>query len=375
MAKKVSSFLISVLFLWLCGCSSISGTPNEPISSRSPSSAPSAGPTSTPDPVPADSTLSAVPSANKLSEREEKWIEDLEYLREQYEALHPDPFCYVSEEEFDFQLEQLKKKISKLSDNDMFFEIKKIIAGFCDLHTTISVWDPLYDRAFPFDVIALGEKVYLYLYDDGYSELLEPYFLHEIVAVNGVDMRYIQQKASELLYPTNSWYNKEWFSYYFYLPAFLDWVGCDHHEGYTFHILNDDNEVELVEMPTVHPYGIAFDSCPNDYTLPNSFRDAYTNRAEYIEDERGGYVYLLFSYMKDEYRTHYEDVFSTATQLLEAHPDCKLVIDLRKNSGGNSDVQTFASQMASKWKELSMEKTYILTGGFMMSAAIDLSTV
>ncbi len=375
MTKRVSSVFLSVFFLLLCGCSSISGAQSQPISSQGPSSGPFAEPTSTPELAPADSTPSAVPSANKLSKREEKWVEDLEYLREQYEALHPVPFRYVSEEEFDFQLEQLKKKISKLSDNDMSFEIKKIIAGFCDTHTVANGPASVYERVFPFDVIVLGEKVYLYLYDKDYSELLEPYFLREIVAVNGVDIGYIRQKASELYYPTNFWFNKEVLSYSFYLPAFMDWVGCDHQEGYTFHILNEDDQVELVELPAVPVDGITYDCYPKDFVLPNSFLNPDANRAEYIEDERGGYVYILFSHMETGDMKAYEDFFSTATELLKEHPGCKLVIDLRKNSGGHSNVQSFARQKALEWRELPIEKTYTLTGGFMMSAAIDLRTV
>lgn len=384
MLKKSASLLIVVCLLLLCGCSGTPDTLDEPASSQAISSAPSPEPEldsapESPSPtLPAD--LAAEPSpAPELSEREEKWYEDLDYLREQYVTLHPDPFCYVSEEEFDYQLEQLRSRISELSDADIYFEIERIVAGFCDPHTAASAPEFVYNRIFPFDVITFGEKVYLYVYGEDYSELLAPYFLREIVAVNGVDMSYIRHKASELFYPTNSWYSKERFTYLFYLPAFFDWVGCDHQEGYTFHILNKDNQVELVEIPAVQytPETMEhmYNSYPEGFSFPQSFLKTATNRAEYIEDEREGYIYLLFSDMTDGSMKTYQELFDTASDLLENHPGCKLVVDLRRNSGGHSDVQQFTNQFIYDWKTLSIEKTYILTGGNMASAAIDLSTV
>lgn len=382
MLKKSASLLIVVCLLLLCGCSGTPDTLDESSSSQAISSAPSpepeldSAPESPSSTLPEDLTEGPSPTP-ELTEREEKWYEDLDYLRDQYVTLHPAPFRYVSEEEFDYQLEQLKRRIPELSDTDMFFEIKKIVAGFCDVHTSVSTGpNYLYDRIFPFGWISFGEKVYLYMYDEKYNELLEPYFLREIVAVNGVDMKYICQKASELLYPTNSWYNKERFLYYFYLPALFDWVGCDHQEGYTFHILNEDNQVELVEIPVVPPHvDIEYNYYPEGFSFPESFWETDSNYAKYIEDARGGIVYLQFSYMGDAGLKAYQEFFDTATALLKDNPDCKLVVDLRNNSGGNSDVQIYTRQKTLDWKKLPIGKTYVLTNGFMMSAAIDMSTI
>lgn len=384
MLKKSAFLLIVVCLLLLCGCSGTPGTLDEPSNSQAISSAPSPEPEldsapESPSPtLPAD--LAAEPSpAPELTKREEKWYEDLDYLRDQYVTLHPDPFCYVSEEEFDFRLEQLKSRILELSDSDMYFEIKKLIAGFCDPHTAASMPEFVYNRIFPFEEISFGEKVYLYAYGEDYSELLAPYFLREIVAVNGIDMSYIRQKASELAYPTNSWYSKEYYSNLSDFSAFFDWMGCDHQEGYTFHILNEDNQVELVEIPALQytPETMArmYNSFPEGFSFPQSFRERATNRAEYIEDERGGIVYLQFSYMGDAGLKAYQEFFDTATALLKDNPDCKLVVDLRNNSGGNSDVQIYTRQKTLDWKKLPIGKTYVLTNGFMMSAAIDMSTI
>lgn len=192
-------------------------------------------------------------------------------------------------------------------------------------------------------------------------------------------MSYIRQKADSLCYPANIWFGKERYKYLFNIPSFFDWVGCDCKEGYTFHILNEDNVLELVEVPAI-PYtqdtNIACEAHPEGFSLPQSFLQADTNHAEYIEDERGGYVYLAFPDMHfGKRRVEVEELLDDAAELLRAHPNCKLVVDLRKNSGGDATFQRVTRNCIQTWKEFPMGQTYILTNGYMASASIDLITV
>jgi hypothetical protein len=46
---------------------------------------------------------------------------------------------------------------------------------------------PHYDRYFPVSAACFGSKLYLTSYLEGYEQLA-PYLLHDIVAVNGVDI-------------------------------------------------------------------------------------------------------------------------------------------------------------------------------------------
>lgn len=379
---KRGACLLTAVCLLLGGCSAAPGTPADTMTSQGLSSLEEsvpASPSPTPSPAPTPAETEEPSPAPALTEREQKWVEDLDYFQEQYTTLHPNPFLYVTEEEFQFRMEQLKKRIPELSDTDMYYELQQIIAGFQDVHTAAPfVPFSVLDRFFPISVITCGERVYLCVYDEAYRELLEPYFLREIVAVNGVDMSYIRQKANSLCYPANTWFGKERYDYLFYAPSFFDWVGCDCKEGYTFHILNEDNEVDLVEVPAI-PYtqetNLAWDAHPEGYSLPQSFLQADTNHAEYIEDERGGYVYLAFPYMKSNDASEYKAFFDTATELLHAHPGCKLVVDLRNNDGGHDAVHGIARSRINGWDTSGIEKTYILTDGTMASASIDLITV
>ena len=95
-----------------------------------------------PDPTSSPAAEASAPTAEEpagpeLPQRDRDWIEDIEYLRGEYKARHPDPFYRCKEEEFDWRMDQLAAKVGELSDSDIFYELAAIISGMGDTHTTL----------------------------------------------------------------------------------------------------------------------------------------------------------------------------------------------------------------------------------------------
>lgn len=194
-----------------------------------------------------------------LSQREQDWIEDIGSLREGIRDRHMAPFYVCSER---------------------------------DAHMWMYPYAPHYDRYFPVSAACFGSKLYLTSYLEGYEQLA-PYLLHDIVAVNGVDIAYLNQKAAEVISPCNCWNAKESLPKEYFVPAFFDWAGCGCKEGYTFQILNDNQEVESVEIPTVtteEREGVKRNYPENWESL---FHLKGGEWAEYYEGENGGFVYIV----------------------------------------------------------------------------------
>lgn len=308
-------------------------------------------------------------TAPELSERDRNWITDIHYLQKHYKMYHPDPFYLCPEEEFDWKIDRLCQKVNGLSDNDIFFELSAIIAGMGDTHTEVVPPDSLYDYLFPLGVSYFDGRLYLRFYLEGYEQF-EPYLLREIVAVNGVDISYLEGKFESIINPGNTWNSREIFCAYFFIPAFFDWADCCYQDGYTLQILDENQEVQSIEVPLVS-YA-EYDAAPA--VFPESWSYLFDveegNRTEYREGENGGYVYMNLEQMDSLVEARYRELFEKAAGLLEAHPDCgKLVIDLRNNSGGFMDVPGFLREDVQIIKALSIDQTYILTGGYTMSAA------
>ena len=333
-------------------------------------------PVSDPAPAPAESTpevetLLGVELTEDTPERERGWIEDLDWLRRKWEEIHPDPYFHCSEEEFRWRLEQLAARVSELSDSDLYFEVESLVVALDEgRHSGAKLPDSLSGRVFPVLLQFLGDRVYLVSYAEGYEQFA-PYLLQEVVAVNGVDMAYIQRKFERFIDPNNAWASKEYFMNFSAFPAFYDWVGCDYKEGYTFQILNGNQEVVDVEVPVLplEEYSVFAEDYP--WIWPENWdRLAYMkggNWAEYFEGENSGCIYVSF-YEFDP--SLLEPLPVKAAEVVSAHPECrKLVIDLRWNPGGDAVFLKYFKENMKALYAPTIEQTYVVVGGYSTSAS------
>ena len=304
MRNRISLFLLAVCLL-LTACGPASQTEPEP----DPAPAVEA---SAPEEIPATEEP-AEPEESELSERDQNWISDIHYLQYNYKMYHMDPFYLCPEEEFDWKIDQLCKKVSSLSDNDMFFELSAIIAGMGDIHTVVLPPDSLYDYRFPIDVQYFDDKLYLWYYLEGYEQF-EPYLMREIVAVNGVDITYLERKFESFIDPNNIWHSREMFWRNYFIPAFFDWAGCGYQDGYTYQILDENQRVQSVEVPVVsyEEYDAAPAVFPEVWSVPSDEKAEEGNWAAYREGENGGYVYMLLCEVSNLRESLYRELFEKA---------------------------------------------------------------
>lgn len=357
MKKRIRLFLLAFCLL-LSACSTAAQTGPEPDPA--------------PETVPSEDTSPQPPQDQEepLSQREKDWREDIEFLREQYKDIHLRPFYFRTEEEFDGALDRLAARVEELTDSELYFELAAAVAGMGDTHTKVLEPEALYDRLLPFDTFYFGDRLYLVNYLEGHEELA-PYLLREIVAVNGVDIAYLQRKAESITCPANSWFSKELFSYHWsFLPAFYEWAsGWEEQETYTLQILNENQEVEQVEVPVISR--AEYEGAEKIYpeclrSIPLLHKE---DMAEYA-NWSGGCVFLAIGSMFTVEETRYQELFEKAARLLEEHPDCrKLAIDLRGNTGGYAAAFNYLKNDISILKDLAFEQVYVLTNGYTASYA------
>lgn len=66
---------------------------------------------------------------------EKKWIEDIEYLKEELKKRHKNLFSYTEEESFNEKIESLKNMVNELDYEEMKVEISRVVASLRDAHT------------------------------------------------------------------------------------------------------------------------------------------------------------------------------------------------------------------------------------------------
>lgn len=388
MGKRLCLIVLSVLIAALCGCSQMSGEAPSSAASQMESGAESTASSEAVSKAPAPTTKpTPEPSPDPEAQRNENWVADIKQLQRQYKVRHMVPFYYCSVEEFDWKIDQLIEKVPELSDNDIVYEMAKIIRGMGDTHSQVYIPQAFGGNAFPIQVRVIDGKLYLTQYAKGYEQFA-PYLLRQIVAVNGVDADYLIQKEEELG-------SKHWFQSFFF-PSFLEWAKAGSIEdGYTLWILNDNEEVEKLELPVVPAdqwSEMEWVSDENYKAIP--CLNAEGNWVKY--DETTNTTHLAFYRMntppaKEDYEKYfseqegtladYEDVFGSNTisyvslfeeclTCLTEHPDCKFIVDLRDNGGGFGVISTIVADYTKKFQSVHPAAPYVLIDGGVASGGI-----
>ena len=70
---------------------------------------------------------------------EKKWVEDIEYLKEELKKRHNNLFAYTAEESFNEKIENLKSMVNDLDYEEMKVEISRVVASLKDAHTSFKV--------------------------------------------------------------------------------------------------------------------------------------------------------------------------------------------------------------------------------------------
>lgn len=138
--------------------------------------------------------------------RNEAWIEDIDYLTSQLSELHSNLFFNTTEEEYNKKIEELKKEVPKLTDTQINFRMKEIVASIGDAHTLYNV-----DKT---EEEINNENIYHMMYtwfeDEirivGANEKYRDILGMKLVGINNIPIDEIVEKIGSII----SYENKEW---------------------------------------------------------------------------------------------------------------------------------------------------------------------
>ncbi len=100
---------------------------------------------------------------------EKKWVEDIEYLKEELKKRHKNLFAYTEEESFNEKIENLKSIVNELDYEEMKVEISRVVASLRDAHTSLIF--PA-KRFIPLKFYCFNDGVYIINTCKGYENLL-----------------------------------------------------------------------------------------------------------------------------------------------------------------------------------------------------------
>lgn len=273
------------------------------------------------------------------SARDERVRQDLRYVVEQITTRHPNPFTRISRDEFDRRRQNLSDSISSLSDLAAYLRIQALVASIGDAHTSLSLDDRFYRafglRHFPVRCTLYDDGLFLSVTDERYSR----YLGRRVVSINGR----IPGELTEAVRPFISYDNEQWLRQQFApmlrSPQLLQGLGLAENLDRSSWIVEDllGNREALILEGTDSPPAAALINDPAIGYLSPTYLDPSLNYwYRYYPDQK----LLFFKYNICAERS--DLAFSTfAANLfneLDSKPTDHLVVDLRDNTGGNSDV-------------------------------------
>ena len=295
-------------------------------------------------------------------------IEDLDFLCDNLEMKHKNLYGKVSKEEFLCEKQKVIDKIDDLSESQFYFELKHLISLVGDGHTNITYKGLLYEHL---PVLCFSIRKF----DDGWhltklEEENSRYLGYLLTEINNVSIEDIYEKAKSIISYDNETWRQVQFSSTVNLYDALEYLGVLQGEEEVNLTLKKDRsgeeenlilkplyqkdmedsdvaEFQQKETPITAMKGI-YNSCPIDENI----------------------YYIQYNMCSEDPDLTIKDFTKKISNDLKNNSYKKLIIDLRYNTGGNSDILAPVIKCISNYKKNNKLDIYTLIGEKTFSSAV-----
>lgn len=276
--------------------------------------------------------------------RDDGWRWDLDFYARRMKQMHWNLFGKISESSFRAELNKLKNEVTSLSDDQMRVRLKRITAMVGDGHTSsrlIAEGAPI--RALPLHLFAFKDGLYVMGADAAHADLIG-------ARVNSVG----SLSAEAALSATHPYINVDNEMGYrahgpqmLRFPSVLQAIGVEMADGAKLNVTLRDGEsrtavVEPIDFPDqvhgsfFHPKFSYLHELEKE-SLPLYLRDTQEPlRFEYLPEYKT--VYVWFGAVVDPHGSTFKEFFGRVFDTVEGKQAEQLVLDMRFNGGGNSDL-------------------------------------
>lgn len=326
------------------------------------------------------------------------WKKDLDYLVERIEIMHPNPYSFITKEDF-YQLKKgLYDKIPNLSDAEIVLSISELLATLNDGHTqwALDKTDPMWLQQ-NFHLLPLIQ----YNFKDGIHIMaaLQPYenlVGLKVIQIGNMPIREVTSKLSALMSHDNSAGERKYLYYSLCMAEMLKMIGAVDNIDEIEMILQDDvNNVSTVQIPTVDLFSmvpflasswypqsgnglIAMNQVtenPLPLWLKNSGEKFWF---EYMPEDKTMYLQinsLNLPHGSDEELSPFGILCGQLFESFDKNGAEKLVIDIRTNTGGNHVELPLLEGIMARPELNKADRLFLITGRVTFSAAVHLTTI
>ena len=284
--------------------------------------------------------------------------DEFEFMKEEVEMNHKNFFNTVSKEECEEEYKRLSSNIDGISYTDYYFVLSSFLALSNDSHTSLEAGNIYsYFMYYPLQLNYVGDKVYVV---SGVSDYKD-YMGKEVTAINGVNIKVIEEKVSFVVPHDNTVYLKLWLNNQLNNTSFLSFINVAESDKAPV-TLTFSNGKNVSLSPTLSQE-IDRDEIISAFSSYSPYIYQGYYRAMEIRDD-----VLLISYNTCSDNPSYpmKNFTSDLKKVLSKKKYSKIIVDLRYNGGGNSAVLNPVIKLLKKEKC----SKYALIGENTFSSAI-----
>jgi hypothetical protein len=304
----------------------------------------------------------APPSA--ADTRDGRWVQDVDYMTSQLERLHPNLFFATPRSEFEAAAQQLKDQVPRLADHEIVLGLMRVAALPGDGHTTVQRWSGFH--RLPVRLQRLNDGLYVVAAEQSLTEALGA----RVVAVGDVAAEALEAGAARFVSHENeAWLRNQ-------VPDLLAITEVLHALGATPSLVGArvwlqrsdgplfalDLETRALTPPLVDVTTAA--GFPAPLHVQRTGENYWMTP---IEGSRA--VYLQYNRCQNGSEPF--DAFAGRVfRLLDGGAD-RLVVDVRYNGGGSSDVDDpLMSGLQSRAAWRGRGRVFCLIGSGTFSSAV-----
>lgn len=296
------------------------------------------------------------------SNRNEKWIIDIEFLKYELPNKHKNLFFHKTKEEFNEEIDNLLVNIPHYTDEEIKGELLKIITSINDSHTRVRFDD---SKLYPLIFFEFEDGIYL---TDGSLEYKE-YWGNKLIAVNGYELEEAREMITPYIAKDNQAIFKNQFSKALRGFDLLMFSGITDNEEITYTFTEGEITVKPSSYEEINKTQYISESdLINDF--PISKQNAYDEYwFEYLEDEN--VVYVKYNSCRNMDGNPFKEFTKDVFEVVDKNNPDKLIVDLRDNGGGNSLVFNSFIKAIKERDDINKEgKIYAIIGRKTFSSAI-----
>jgi len=281
---------------------------------------------------------------HKLSK--EEWKQDLRFLADNIEKIHPNPFGMIKKEDFEHEVTNVEERIPNLSDEQISMQLIKLEAMIGDGHSTSFPFQPSTGfKMYPLQLYHFSDGLYVTDASDQYRQVVGT----RVVKIGSLPVEQVYEILKPFVAADNEFTIKERISLYYVCTGVLHSQGITDSTDEAQWTFADDsgNESTLALRPVsivsyfywyIRPFQRLKYKHAIDPSTPLYRRESQWNYywLTYLEPSKT--LYVQINQILNKSGESFTQFGQRLIEFADTHPVERVVIDLRRNGGGDNTV-------------------------------------